>query len=53
VVKNLRDNSADLRDTASTPGSGRCLEEGMAIHSSILPGEFHGQRVQAGLCFKQ
>ena len=24
------------------------LEEGMATHSSILPGEFHGQRSLAG-----
>ena len=24
------------------------LEKGMAIHSSILPGEFHGQRSLAG-----
>ena len=45
--------AGDLRDTAWIPGSGRPLEEGMAIHSRILTGELHGQRVQAGLCFKK
>ena len=38
VVKNLPTNSGDVRDLGLTPGSGRedPLEEGMAIHSSIL-----------------
>ena len=31
------------------PGSGRlALEKEMATHSSILPGEFHGQRSLVG-----
>ena len=29
-------------------GRERPLEEGMAIHSSVLPREFHGQRSLAG-----
>ena len=32
----------DVRDTGSIPGLGRPLEKGMATHSSILAGEFHG-----------
>ena len=36
MVKNPPANAADLRDAGSIPGSGRCLEEGMATHSSIL-----------------
>ena len=33
---------------SSIPGLARLLEEGMASHSSILPGESHGQRSLAG-----
>ena len=29
-------------------GQEDALEKGMGIHSSILPGELHGQRSQAG-----
>ena len=36
VVKNLPPNTGDLRDMGSIPGSGGSLEEGMAMHSSIL-----------------
>ena len=39
VVKNLPANAGDKGDTGSMPGSGRSLEEGMAIHSSILTGK--------------
>ena len=35
-VKNLPANAGDLREVGSIPGSGRSLEEGMVIHSSIL-----------------
>ena len=35
VVKNLPASAADIRDIGLTPGLGRSLEEGMAIHSSI------------------
>ena len=36
LVKNLPANSGDIRDLGLNPGSGRSLEEGIAIHSSIL-----------------
>ena len=36
VVKNPPANSGDIRDSGLIPESGRCLEEEMAIHSSIL-----------------
>ena len=36
VVKNPSANAGDIRDTGSTPGPGRSLEEEMATHSSIL-----------------
>ena len=48
VVKSLSANAGDIRDLGSIPGSGRSLKEGMAIHSSILPGEFHGQKSLVG-----
>ena len=32
----------------SIPGLRKSLEKGMATHSSILAGEFHGQRRLAG-----
>ena len=36
VVKNPPANAGDIRDAGSTPGLDDLLEEGMAIHSSIL-----------------
>ena len=35
MVKNLPANAEDARDTGSTPGSGRSLEEEMATHSCL------------------
>ena len=48
VVKNPPANAGDVRDIGSIPGSSRSLKEGMATHSSILPGESHEQRSLAG-----
>ena len=48
MVKSLPASAGDIRDAGLIPGLGRSLEEGMAIHSSILAGEFHGQRSLAG-----
>ena len=36
TVKNLPAIAEEARDAGSIPGSGRSLEEGMVIHSSIL-----------------
>ena len=36
MVKNPLANKGDIRDMGSIPGSGDPLEEGIAIHSSIL-----------------
>ena len=36
MVKNLLASAGDIRDTSSIAGSGRSLEEGAAIHFSIL-----------------
>ena len=36
VVKNLSANAGDIKDVGLIPGSGRCPEEGMVTHSSIL-----------------
>ena len=36
VVKNLLANAGDTRDTGSVPRLGRSLEEGTAVHSSVL-----------------
>ena len=36
VVKNLPVNAGDARDTGSIPGQEDALEEGRAVHSSIL-----------------
>ena len=36
MEKNSLANAEDVRDMGLIPGSGRSLEEGMAIHSSIL-----------------
>ena len=45
MVNNLPANSGDL---GLIPGLERSLEKEMATHSSILPGESHGQRSLAG-----
>ena len=36
MVKNLPANAGDMRDASLIPGSGDPLEEGMAIHSSMV-----------------
>ena len=36
MVRNLPVNEGELRDLGCIPGLARCLEEGMATHSSIL-----------------
>ena len=36
VVKNIPANGGDIRDEGLIPGLGNPLEEGMAMHSSIL-----------------
>ena len=36
VLKNPPVNAGDVRDSGSTPGSGRPLEEGMATHPSYF-----------------
>ena len=41
-------NAGDTEDVGLIPGSEDPLEKGMATHSSILPGEFHGQRSLVG-----
>ena len=43
-----KESACDAGDLGSIPGSEDPLEKGMATHSSILPGEFHGQRSVAG-----
>ena len=45
MVKNLPANAGDK---SSIPGLGITPGEEMATHSSILPGESHGQRSLAG-----
>ena len=47
-VKNLPANAGDSRDAGSIPEVEAPLEEGMATHSSILAGVFHGQRNLVG-----
>ena len=40
-----KESTWNVGDPGMIPGSGRpALEKEMATHSSILPGEFHGQR---------
>ena len=46
---NLAANAGDVRDTGSNPGSGRSLEESMAVHSSILAWRFPGTEEADGL----
>ena len=43
VVKNPPDNVGDARDAGLIPGQEGLLEEEMATHPVILPGESHGQ----------
>ena len=47
-VKNPPANAGDARSVGLIPGSGRSSGKEVATHSSILPGEFHGQRSLAG-----
>ena len=35
-------------DAGLIPGSGKCPEEGMVTHSTILPRESHGQKSLVG-----
>ena len=44
MVKNPPANEGDTRDVSLIPGLRRSPEEEIAIHSSILAGESHGQR---------
>ena len=47
MVKNLR----AVRETqVQSLGWEDALEKGMVTHSSILPGEFHGQKSLVGYC---
>ena len=49
VVKNPPANSGDTRDVGLLPGSGRSLEEEMAIHTSILSWEIPWTEDPGGL----
>ena len=44
VVKNPPANAGDIRDSGSTPGSGRSPGGGQHLTPVFLPGESHGQR---------
>ena len=46
--KELAFSAGDTGDMGSIPGLEDPLEESMATHSSILPGESHGQRSLMG-----
>ena len=48
VVENPCASAGDVRDVARSLGREDPLEEDIATHSSILAGEFHGQRGLAG-----
>ena len=49
MVKNLPPNPGDAGDTALIPGSGRSpWRRKLQPPPVFLPGEFHGQRNQAG-----
>ena len=50
MLKNPPGNAGDLRGSNSglITGLGRSPRKGMRAHSSILPGESHGQRSLAG-----
>ena len=45
---NGKESTCNTGDPGSILGSGRSLEKGMATHSSILAGEFYGQRDLVG-----
>ena len=47
-VSDGKESSYSERDLGSIGGLGRPLEEGMATHSLLLPGESQEQRNQAG-----
>ena len=51
VVRNVPANEGDIRDTGSIPGSGRSLENEVAIHSSILAWEIPCTGKPGGLPF--
>ena len=44
MVKNSPANAGDIRDMGSIPELEDSLEEKMATHSRISPGESHGER---------
>ena len=48
VIKNPPAGAGDTETQVQSLGQEDPLEEGMATHSSILPGESHGQRSLAG-----
>ena len=48
MVKNPPAYAGDLRDSGSTPGSGRSPEAGTATTPVFLPGESRGQRSVTG-----
>ena len=49
MVKNLPDNTGDIRDAGSVPGSEDPLEEGTATHSSTLAWEIPWTEEPGGL----
>ena len=51
VVKNLPANAVDLREAGSSLGREDALEEGMAIHSSILAWRIPWTEEPGGLQF--
>ena len=48
MVLGVMNPSVNAGDTGSILGSGRFPGQKMATHSSILPGEFHGQKSLVG-----
>ena len=48
VVKNLPANAGDLKDVGSIPGQEDTLEDDMAIHTTVLAWEIHGQKSLVG-----
>ena len=48
TIKNLPAKLGEARDPVQSLGQEGPLEEEMATHSSIVPGESHGQRSLAG-----
>ena len=47
-VSDDKESVCNVGDPGSIPGQEDSLEKEVATHSSILPGESHGQRSQAG-----